>query len=160
MKNYKFIIISCIVVLFIVSSVIITVQSVKKAKELTKQLEYIYKNPKIEYREGPVRIVQGPTRIIEKIVIQRSSETITTDRIIDVSTTTVDISGTYYSSEPVIDKKVSSYKYVIGAGYLFADELYVIVGKEIKKDFFANISINYNWRRNDLTFGILFFLKF
>ena len=137
----------------------INVQKTKQYQELTKQYEYIMKNPRVEYIQGPTKIVQGPTRIIEKIVIQRSSETITTERTIETSTSTIETEGTSYISTPIFPKETPRKRFSISVGYFYNDGMLLCFSKEQTK-FNVGIGIVYSWRTNETYPLILVQYKF
>jgi hypothetical protein len=137
------------------------VQKTKQLQEITKQYQYLVEHPKIEYRQGPTKIVQGPVRVVEKVVIQRSSETITSETITEISTTTVETAGVSYISQPIVPQQQpwSEKTRSITAGFVYNDSVFVSVSYEFKV-IGAGIGIFYNWNRNEVKPAILIQYKF
>ena len=137
------------------------VQKTKQLQEITKQYQYLVEHPKIEYRQGPTKVVQGPVRVVEKVVIQRSSETITSETITEISTTTVETAGVSYTSQPMIPQQQqwSERTRSVIAGFVYDDSVFVSVNYEFKV-IGAGIGVFYNWNRNEVKPTILIQYKF
>jgi hypothetical protein len=142
------------------------VQKTKQLQEITKQYQYLVEHPKIEYKEGPVKIVQGPVRVVEKVVIKYSSGSIVsseTETITEISTTTIETSGTSYASEPVTIQQTQGAKQntsSILVGYGYNDEILISLNREFFTRVVIGLGIDYNWTRSDVKPMVILQYKF
>jgi len=140
------------------------VQKTKQLQEVTKQYQYLVEHPKIEYRQGPTKVVQGPVKIVEKVVIQRSSETITSETITEISTTTVETAGVSYTSQPIVpqqqpwSERTKRTRSII-AGFVYDDSVFVSVNYEFKV-IGVGIGVFHNWNRNEMKPMVILQYKF
>jgi hypothetical protein len=163
MKKHDFYLIGLLILSFFGLFVLwrSNVQKTKQLQEVTKQYQYLVEHPKIEYRQGPTKIVQGPVKIVEKVVIQRSSETITSETITEISTTTVETAGVSYTSQPMIPKQQpwSERTRSVTAGLVYNDSVFVSINYEFKV-IGVGIGVFYNWTWSDVKPMVILQYKF